>query len=73
MPNHFVIRANGKVQKCTVALYDERNDVGELLHDGTFKWLEASRMNKWSAGLLMGDAEYMACPWKKIQNDNRPA
>jgi uncharacterized protein len=67
MPNHFVIRANGKVQKCTVALYDERNDVGELLPDGTFKWNSQKRLREWSLGLLEGDPKRMSCPWSEMR------
>jgi uncharacterized protein len=66
MPNHFVVRANGKIQKCTVALYDERNDVGELLPDGTIEWKQKERIIAWSDGLLRGDLERMSCPLKGI-------
>jgi uncharacterized protein len=67
MPNHFVIRANGKVQKCTVALYDEINDIGALLPDGTFEWFDQDKLRVWSAGLLNGDLPGMACPWSKLR------
>jgi uncharacterized protein len=68
LPNHFVIRANGKVQKCTVALYDERNDVGFLRSDGSFEW-SADRTSAWASGLLEGDVKKIQCPWKAM---NRP-
>ena len=71
LPNHFVIRANGKVQKCTVALYDERNDVGELTPDGSFRWHSQERLASWSAGLLEGNLEKMQCPWRAMQKADR--
>jgi uncharacterized protein len=67
LPNHFIIRANGRIQKCTVALYDRRNDVGELLADGSINWYDQERIRAWSAGLFDGDLEKMMCPWKVMQ------
>ena len=69
LPNHFVIRANGKLQKCTVALYDERNDVGELNRDGSIQWYERGKLLKWSAGLFDGDSKKLQCPWAVIRNE----
>lgn len=71
LPNHFVIRANGKVQKCTVALYDERNNVGELAADGSISWTDQQRLTSWSAGLFEGDLEKMLCPWKVMQREGK--
>jgi uncharacterized protein len=67
LPNHFVIRANGKIQKCTVALYDEQNDVGQLLPDGTIKWFDQKRLLAWSEGVFSGDEDHMRCPLKAIK------
>jgi uncharacterized protein len=73
LPNHFVIRSNGKIQKCTVALYDERNDVGELLLDGSIRWLDQRKMRAWSAGLFEGNLEKMLCPWKVMRRNDTAA
>jgi len=33
--NSLVIRADGRIAKCTVALNDERNHIGDLKPDGS--------------------------------------
>jgi uncharacterized protein len=68
MPNHFVVRANGKIQKCTVALYDERNDIGQLMPDGTIVFNGRDRIIAWSRGLLQGDLEKMSCPLRDVES-----
>ena len=45
-PNSLIIRSNGDVGKCTVALYDERNKIATLQPDGTMK------SNPWSFSSL---------------------
>jgi uncharacterized protein len=44
--NSFSIRANGQVQKCTVALKDEINNIGKLHKDGTLE-LDHDKLTKW--------------------------
>lgn len=44
--NSFSIRANGQIQKCTVALKDEINNVGKLHSDGTME-LDQTKLAKW--------------------------
>jgi uncharacterized protein len=59
--NSFVLRSNGRIGKCTVALYDQRNTIGELRPDGSVSIdPEASRW--WSRGLFSGDRDELACP-----------
>ena len=60
-PNSLVIRANGDVGKCTVALYDERNHVGSLQPDGTLK-LIPGRLAPWLRGIKDLDPSSLACP-----------
>lgn len=60
-PNSLVIRANGKVGKCTVALTDERNDVGTLQPDGRLK-LIPERFAPWVRGIETLDFETLGCP-----------
>ncbi|MFM6199382.1 MAG: radical SAM domain-containing protein, partial [Dolichospermum sp.] len=60
-PNSLVIRANGKVNKCTVALPDERNDVGTLQPDGQLK-LIPGRFAPWVRGIETLDFETLGCP-----------
>lgn len=60
-PNSLVIRANGKVGKCTVALTDERNDIGTLQPDGKLK-LIPGRFAPWVRGIETLDSDELACP-----------
>ncbi len=60
-PNSLVIRANGTVGKCTVALSDERNSIGSIQPNGTFK-LIPSRFAPWIRGIETLDPETLGCP-----------
>ena len=80
-PDSFVVGADGLIYKCTVALYDERNHVGQLLADGTLE-LSQAKMNLWTQGGLedptcrqcffapacQGDS----CPLVRIDEGRRP-
>ncbi len=57
--NVFVVRADGRLQKCTVALDDDRNTVGLLSGDGRVS-LAQSKMRAWVF------AEDRRCPWRVI-------
>ena len=63
--NSFIIRANGNISKCTIALYDEKNTIGKLNADGTME-LDNEKYKKWTKGLQTKDAKYMKCPLKFI-------
>ena len=60
-PNSLVIRANGDVGKCTVALYDERNHVASLQPDGTLKVIPG-RLTPWLRGIKDLNPSALACP-----------
>jgi uncharacterized protein len=60
-PNSLVIRANGNIGKCTVALYDERNHVASLQPDGTLKVIPG-RLTPWLRGIKDLDPSALACP-----------
>lgn len=60
-PNSLVIRSNGDVGKCTVALYDERNKIASLQPDGTLK-LIPGRLAPWIRGIETLDPSTLACP-----------
>jgi uncharacterized protein len=63
--NSFVVRANGRLNKCTIALEDPNNQVGMLREDGTVV-LERAPMALWMGGLRSGDAAALKCPMKVI-------
>ncbi|MBI5364467.1 MAG: radical SAM protein, partial [Planctomycetes bacterium] len=51
----FVVRSNGRLNKCTVALAHPANDVGCLNDDGTLT-IDAAKTRPWLRGLASGDA-----------------
>ena len=59
--NSFLIRANGRVGKCTVALEHPHNQVGVIREDGTLD-LMAPRMAMWMRGLKSDKREELRCP-----------
>jgi uncharacterized protein len=59
--NSYVVRANGRLNKCTVALEHPWNQVGVIRRDGSLD-VEAPRMRKWMRGVWSGDREELECP-----------
>jgi|SRR5205823_1640970 len=59
--NSFIVRANGRLNKCTIALEDPVNQVGRLEEDGHLK-LEVPKLHGWMRGLVSGDAAELECP-----------
>ena len=68
-PNAFVIRADGRIGKCTVALKDEKNVVGRLTHDGQLQ-LNDQQLLPWFAGWGTGNLQQLACPYSAIRTDS---
>ena len=67
--NSLVIRSNGDVAKCTVALYDDRNKVATLQPDGTLK-LIPGRLAPWLRGMETLDFDTLGCPLVKLPSNN---
>lgn len=61
MANSLMIRANGTVGKCTVALTDARNALGRIRPDGTLD-LDQQKLRLWLHGLASLDEAELACP-----------
>jgi uncharacterized protein len=59
--NSFVIRADGAVGKCTVALNDDRNNIGRLHPDGRIQ-IDGRRHAPWLRGISTMDEATLACP-----------
>jgi uncharacterized protein len=59
--NSLVIRSDGRVGKCTVALRDSRNTVGYLSENGTVQ-VDRERFLLWIRGALNGDPASLMCP-----------
>lgn len=64
MPNSLVIRADGKIGKCTVALSNEKNNIGIITPQGDLEI--NSNYNLWLEGIETGDMQMLACPLSKI-------
>lgn len=59
--NSFIIRADGKISKCTTALYDDANIIGRLLDDGRMS-IDREKTLLWSRGLFSMDRDTLYCP-----------
>ncbi len=63
--NSFLVRADGRLNKCTVALEHPNNQVGRLREDGSAE-VHQKRLQSWIQGLFSGDAEVLQCPMKIV-------
>lgn len=77
--NSFLVRADGRLNKCTVALDHPANQVGWIHEDGTLD-LDRGRALAWARGLESGQAKELACPLQGIEavgsrtsSETRPA
>lgn len=59
--NSYVIRSDGRVGKCTVALDDPANQIGRLHEDGRLK-VSTPAVLPWMRGHWSQDPEALACP-----------
>jgi uncharacterized protein len=59
--NSYVIRADGRVGKCTVALRSDNNSIGHILQDGTLE-IDAKKLAPWLTGWKTQQREALACP-----------
>ena len=64
-PNAWVVRANGDLARCTVALRDPANRVGRLTERGELE-IDAQRLRPWFHGLPGLAEEVLACPAKTL-------
>lgn len=64
-PNHLLIRADGRIGKCTVALDDPLNNLGTISPDGELK-LDQERARSWSNGFEDFDLDALSCPLTRI-------
>lgn len=60
-PNSLLIRADGRIGKCTVALTDDRNTLGAINPDGTVT-IDSGKLKPWIRGLASLDREELECP-----------
>ncbi|CAM3680637.1 radical SAM protein [Paracidovorax anthurii] len=60
-PNAWVIRSNGDLARCTVALKDPANRVGHLTPDGDME-IDQDRLRPWFHGLPSLANDIISCP-----------
>jgi uncharacterized protein len=65
MGNSFVIRADGRVNKCTVALDHPRNQVGRLDSEGKFH-LQNELVRPWMRGFDSENRAELSCPMRGL-------
>ena len=68
-PNSIGIRANGNLNKCTVALSDDRNTVGKINPDGTLT-LNNEKFSTWIKGFTTLDSWQMGCPLSYMNSNS---
>jgi uncharacterized protein len=67
--NSLLIRSDGRIGKCTVALNDADNIVGILKRDGSIA-LDRTKLMKWAGGLFTGSREQLNCPLAFTRKQN---
>lgn len=63
--NSFMIRADGNIGKCTVALNDERNNIGFLNEDGSMS-IDNGKINQWFDGIRNLNRSQIECPARHL-------
>lgn len=66
-PNSLLIRADGRLGKCTVALDNPLNDIGHINPDGTVN-VRDERLQGWLLGYEDMDHATLTCPLSTIHN-----
>jgi uncharacterized protein len=81
-PYSFVVRADGRINKCTVALESDLNQVGQILPDGEMV-LDQEKLSLWTTTDASKDevcqkcffrpvCHGAACPWQRLTSKVRP-
>lgn len=60
--NSLLIRANGRINKCTVALNDDSNDIGSINIDGTLS-IDKGKLAPWLKGIETNSDFELGCPY----------
>ena len=68
--NGFTIMPDGRLMRCTVALYNNKNIVGKLSTDGSLG-IDREKALWWSRGLFSGNPDELACPLRAISTSSR--
>ena len=63
--NSLLVRSDGRLNKCTLALERPANQVGRIREDGTVE-IDAERVLPWMRGLVSGSEEELKCPMRGL-------
>ncbi len=63
--SQYLIRANGYIGKCTVALYDDKNIIGKINSDGTII-IDKDKLKYWIRGNFSNNIGELKCPLKYV-------
>jgi uncharacterized protein len=64
-PNAMVIRSNGTLAKCTVALHNDKNNIGKINNDGTLT-IDKEKLTFWLNGFNGINPEKLYCPYSQL-------
>lgn len=64
-PNHFLIRSDGSVSRCTVALDDPKNSIGKLNGDGSLT-IDNLKSGLWTREIFSGYTKFNQCPKRML-------
>ncbi|MEU3555803.1 radical SAM protein [Streptomyces fragilis] len=70
-PNSLVIRANGTIAKCTVALSDPSNTIGRITPQGELR-IDNGRLAPWVRGWGGSDWAAVSCPYVGMPRSPAP-
>jgi uncharacterized protein len=68
MANSFVVRSTGRLGKCTVALTDDFNTIGELREDGEIV-VDQEKFQRWIAPVIEERWDIVSCPVAWVAQD----
>ncbi|NRD74915.1 radical SAM protein [Shewanella sp. VB17] len=61
MPKQLLIRADGRIGKCSVMFNDDRNTLGKINRDGSYS-LDGDKLELWVRGFISLDKREIGCP-----------
>ena len=66
----WIIGADGKIYKCTVLLYDDRNHIGYVGVNGNFT-IEQKKLSKWTARQGIHNSKCESCSYRPLCLESR--
>ncbi|MDE1868446.1 MAG: radical SAM protein [Candidatus Micrarchaeota archaeon] len=65
-PFSYMIRPDGRIGKCTVALRSEQNTIGRINPDGTME-IDSDKAAWWSRAIFTGERKALICPSQDLE------